>query len=267
MANIGPGGRREGPLETRRGQEAHPGGEPQRAVERWEPVGSASLRPVAHERPSKIVAGGSLFEAIAGAGGVVLAVLGLAGLYPVHMAGVATIALGVALVAQGGAAASHWSKLVRDAHGERLDARTELGSGIGGELFGGGSGIVLGVLALLGLLPGVLVPVALMIFGGTLLLASGVTVDLSRMVGGGANERLGQLAREAALAASGTQVLIGLGALVIGIIALVTVGTSVLTLSLVGLLCVGASVLFSGSAITGRMIGALRHGDGAHDHA
>ena len=72
----------------------------------------------------------------------------------------------------------------------------------------------------------------------------------------GATERFGHLTREIAVAASGTQMLIGVTAIVLGILALI--GVDPLTLSLVGLLAVGASILFSGSAVSGRSPGEAR---------
>jgi hypothetical protein len=204
----------------------------------------------------KIVTGGSLTEALAGVGAVLLAILGLAGIMPGYMASIATIAIGVALLSEGGAAAARWSRIVDEAEPYGSSRAMELGGGLSAELFGGGVGVVLGILALLGILPWVLIPVALLVFGGTLLIGSGVTVELGSMAGPGAYERFSRVTREASMAASGTQVLVGVGALVLGIIALV--GTDPITMSLVGLLATGASILLSGSAVSARMLGMLR---------
>lgn len=210
-----------------------------------------------HEKSLKIVTGGSLTEAIAGAGAVVLAILGLAGALPGYMAAISVIAIGVAFLAQGGAAAARWSRLVDEVRGYEFSSRTELGGGLSAEIFGGGAGIVLGILALLSIAPGVLIPVALLVFGGTLLIGSGATVDLGSVSGPGSYERVGHVTHEASMAASGTQVLVGIGTIVLGILALV--GIAPLTLSLVGLLAAAASILLSGSAVSARMMGMLRH--------
>ncbi len=58
------------------------------------------------------------------------------------------------------------------------------------------------------------------------------------------------------MAASGTQMLIGIATIVLGILALI--GIDPVTLSLVGLLATGASILFSGSAVSSRMLSVLR---------
>jgi hypothetical protein len=204
----------------------------------------------------KIVPYGSLTEAVGGGGAVLLSILGLAGIAPAYMTAVATIAIGVALLAQGGSAAARWSELLEEASEYGGSHRVELGGGLSAEIFGGGAGVVLGILALLGILPGVLIPVALLVFGGTLLIGSGVPIDLGSMVGPRSYDRFGRLTREATAAASGTQVLIGIGAIVLGILALV--GMDPLILSLIGLLAVGASILLSGTSVSSRLLGVLR---------
>jgi uncharacterized membrane protein HdeD (DUF308 family) len=89
-----------------------------------------------------------------------------------------------------------------------------------------------------------------------LLLGSGATVDLSSVAGDAPHERFADLTRQAALAASGAQVLLGIAAIVLGIIALVGIDPVVVTL--VALLILGASVLFSGTAIGTRMASVMR---------
>jgi hypothetical protein len=208
------------------------------------------------KQSAKVVAGGSITEAIAGIGAAALAILGLAGIMPAYMAAIATIVVGVALLAQGSAVAARWSKLLAETPSYEWDPKTELGSGMTGELFGGAAGIVLGILALIGIAPGILIPVALLVFGGAMLVGTGTVVDLGAMRAPGTTERIGHMTREITVAASGTQMLIGVTAIVLGILALI--GIDPLTLSLVGLLAVGASILFSGSAVSSRMLGILR---------
>jgi hypothetical protein len=140
--------------------------------------------------------------------------------------------------------------------GYDLDARGDLSSGITGEILGGATGIVLGILALVGVAPYILIPVALLAVGGAMLVGTGATADLGLMRGAATSPRLERATREVTVAASGTQMLIGIAAIVLGILALI--GIDPLTLSLVGLLATGASILFSGSAISSRMLGILR---------
>jgi hypothetical protein len=78
--------------------------------------------------------------------------------------------------------------------------------------------------------------------------------------GWGLMDRGHSVARAAVTSAAGIQVLAGLAAIVLGILALI--GTFWLyswLLSAVGLLCLGATVLLSGAAISARMVSLLRH--------
>ncbi|MFS8071619.1 MAG: hypothetical protein ACMG6S_35060, partial [Byssovorax sp.] len=121
---------------------------------------------------------------------------------------------------------------------------------------GGATGIVLGILALVGVAPHILIPVALLAFGGAMLVGTGATADLGALRGPAGSSRLERGARDLTVAASGTQMLIGITTIVLGILALI--GVDPLTLSLVGLLAAGASILFSGSAVSSRMLSILR---------
>lgn len=221
-------------------------------------TGRGPMRPDREEerKIARAIASGSLTEAIAGLAAAALAILGLAGVLPGYLAAIATIAVGVALLAQGGAAAARWSRIAAHTPGEEWDPRGEIGSGVNGEILGGAAGLVLGILALIGLAPQILIPAALLAFGGAMLVGTGATVDLGASRASVGSARFDRSSRDATLAASGTQMLIGITAIVLGILALI--GVDPLTLSLVGLLASGASILFSGSAVSSRVLGLLR---------
>ena len=69
--------------------------------------GRGALRQEREQRQSaKVVAGGSIIEAIAGLAAVALSIIALAGVLPGYLAAIATIAVGVALLAQGGGPSS-----------------------------------------------------------------------------------------------------------------------------------------------------------------
>ena len=131
----------------------------------------------------------------------------------------------------------------------------ELGGGISAAFLGGTAGVVLGLLTLLGTYGEVLLPIAAIVLGGTLLLTCGSTskVNYLRMIGTEAEREQQALAREAVAAAAGLQVLFGLGVVVLGILALLQIHWTVLTL--VGLLAVSVSMVLSGAAISGRFWG------------
>jgi hypothetical protein len=218
-------------------------------------VPSISRRDPEQEKSMKVAAGGSITEALCGAAVVVLAILGLAGTLPGYMASVGTIAFGVALLAQGGAIAARYSRLLRETSPQGWDARAELGGGMGAEFLAGGAGVVLGILGLLGIGTAVLIPIAVIVFGGALLLGSGASVDLGTLTTSDAYGRFAHISRQATAAASGAQVLIGIAAIILGILALV--GIEPVPVTLVALLVLGASVLFSGTAISSRMASLL----------
>src|SRR5262249_28083397 len=115
------------------------------------------------EKSIKVLAGGSMTEALCGAGTVVLALLGLAGIMQGMLASIATIVFGVALLAQGGAIAARFSRLVHETQPYEWNTRTELGGGMSAEFLGGGAGLVLGVLGLLGVATSVLIPIAVIV--------------------------------------------------------------------------------------------------------
>jgi hypothetical protein len=220
---------------------------------------TVQIEPV-RQRSIKAVAGGSITEAICGAATVVLAIIGLTGSggsLVGYTASIATIVFGVALLAQGGAVAARYQQLLRDTMPADWDTRSELGGGMGAEMLGGAAGVVLGVLGLLGLGAAVLIPIAVIVFGGTLLLGSAATADLGALGAPTGNERFAHVTRQAAVAASGTQVLVGVAGVVLGILALVGVETA--TVALVALLVMGASLVLTGTALSSRMVSAMRH--------
>ncbi len=209
------------------------------------------------EISARIVRGGSLAESITGGAGIVLAIIGLANIMPQMMLPIATIALGAALLFEGGAIASRFSKLLTETAKGRFET-SELGVGLTAEVVGGLAGVILGILTLLGVSPSILMPVAVIVFGGTLLFGSGVTARLNNLqiAKSGENEAFREVAREAVSASAGVQLFLGLAAVTLGIIAVA--GISWMTLNFVALLCVGVSDLLSGSAIAARMMSAVR---------
>ncbi len=200
---------------------------------------------------SEYMKGGSLAEGIAGGGGVALAIIGLASYLPAYMIPVSTIALGIAFVFEGGAISSRFAKLLSETSKGRYDV-SGLGSGLTAEVIGGITGIILGILTLLNVSM-VLMPAAAIVFGGTLIFSSGISARLDELLIGkvSADETFKDVAREAITASTSVQMLFGIAAVTLGILALV--GMSPVILNLVALLGVGLSNLLSGAAISTRM--------------
>lgn len=204
----------------------------------------------------ELVGGSSAAEAIGGIGGLILAILGLAGVLSLVLAEVATIAIGASMLVEGGIVGARIRKLLSEVGGGTA-ATAEVGGGMSVEILGGLGGIVLGILALLGIVPTMLMAASVVVFGSTLLLSAGVTARLNALAfeSTGMHETAKRVASEAVTAASAVQVLLGLGAITLGIISLV--GVAPLTLVLVGLLVSGSAVTVSGTALASRMMTAV----------
>ena len=152
---------------------------------------------------------------------------------------------------EGAAIARQFSRLLAEAR--EIDS-SSLGGGITAEYLAGIAGIALGILSLANISPLILAPIAAIIFGGALIMGSGITSRLNTMAihQKEENAMIRQVSREAISAAANIRVLIGIGAATLGILSLV--GLSPILLTIIAVLGIGFSDLLSGTAITGRMI-------------
>ncbi len=198
---------------------------------------------------------GTMTEGLGGAAAVVLAILGLIGVLPAALGSVAVIAIGLSLLVEGGSVAAQYSRLL-DRAPANFSARLA-GGDVTMEAMCGLAGIVLGILALLHLHEVALLSVSVLIFGGALLMASVTTARLSelRMRVVAENDRGREVAREALYSDTGSEMLMGVATVVLGILALS--GLDPLPVALVGLLCIGASVLLTGVSISARIAEAM----------
>jgi hypothetical protein len=193
-------------------------------------------------------------ELLLACGAVVVSILGLAGVFRNDLAAIAVIGLGVMWLFQGANVTLRYTELLYEAGVTNKAHAAEVSRGITGELLAGLAGIVLGILALLRIVPMTLMSVAVIIYGGTLLLTSGESVWLTPF--GKENEVVRQLMHSMSLAAAGAQVLVGLAAVVLGILGLV--GIMAITMILVALLATGASMLLHSSCVSGLLPDFLR---------
>ena len=209
-------------------------------------------------RAAGTVLGGSVIEGIAGGGAVVLTIIGLAGVLSLPLLAVSTIVLGGALLIGGGTIASRFSNLeVPTNEGRRT--YPEPGKGITAEFLGGIFGVALGILSLLGLIPLVLLPVAAILYGTVMVMGAASTARLNEYElrqHTDYPEHQKNRARGAVTATFDLQMMIGIGGIALGILALVSVAPVALTF--VAMLALGASVLASGTAFSGRMVGFYR---------
>jgi hypothetical protein len=184
-------------------------------------------------------AGHSVVEAIGAIGAIILTIIGLAGILSNLMASVATLVIGAGFLGEGWAdGANHRRRLAGGAAGEGADG------GLSAEFLGGMAGIVLGILATFRMVPDMLLAVALLVFGATLLLHRAVAWQAYYWSLASRTQGTTQTwPREAPGAGSSGHWLVGLGAVVLGILAVI--GLVPITLILVGLLGLGTVMLFS----------------------
>lgn len=209
-----------------------------------------------HEQTTfnELTVGGPMSVITGGAAAGVLAIVALAGVEPEYLVAVAAIALGVAMLFEGGFVASEYGRILNGSSSNGDATKVELGGGLSGEALAGVATIVLGILALIGVVPAVLVSVAAIVLGAGHIFGSGVSSRLNalKISASGEQEAAKQVASDAMTAATRLQLLVGLAVVVLGILALV--GIAPLTLDLVAMLVLGSSFLLSGGSIAGRVL-------------
>lgn len=187
---------------------------------------------------------GLLTEGAAGIAAVVLAIVALAGVSTVVLASIAAIVIGVGLAVQAFNSAAEEARLLGVG---AQDA--PLGGEVMVDTVCGLTGIVLGILALVGVQAGYLLPPALIVFGGALLLSgfTGLWPKTMPIASPGAERHI--VAYQGSPAASGLEILTGLAAIVLGILSLIMAASGVLVL--VGFLVVGAALLMVSASFAG----------------
>jgi hypothetical protein len=183
---------------------------------------------------------GLLSEGAAGIATIVLAVIALTGISAAPLASIITIVVGVGLMAQAFNSAAERSKAM--AAGAAGSPSVEVGGEVMVDLLTGVAGIVLGILALVGINAVHLVPAALIVFGGALLLSGAIEMmprpaAITSTAGGQT-----QIASyQGPVATGGLEIMVGIAAIVLGILSLIFMSSWVLVL--VGFIAIGAAML------------------------
>lgn len=200
---------------------------------------------------------GGFVDALGGIAAIVLAIIGLSGVKPEILVSISTIVFGAALLIQGGAMLSEFAQM--EVTPENSAAGS--GGGLSALFLVGVTGIVLGVLALLGVYASELTSIAVITFGAALMISSFAVWHLltSRSMAASFATRSSMLrfvASEVAVGSTAVQAMAGLAVIVLGILAVVGIFTVPLTL--IALLIAGASIVLTGSSLSGTMIGFMR---------
>lgn len=208
---------------------------------------------------------GGFVDAIGGLATIVLAVLGLAGVRPTLMIGIATIIFGVALLIQGGTMLSEYTRFIFPPGAKVASFDQFGGNSLSTVFLVGAAGTVLGILALLGIHATVLTPIAVIAFGTALVLSSNAVWHLHMLKRAAmtteSDSRLAGseiLATEMASGSAGMQALAGLAAIVLGILAIAGTGADDMILILVALLALGATLVLTGSSLSGTVLSFMR---------
>jgi hypothetical protein len=199
---------------------------------------------------------GGLVDATGGIVTVVLAIVALAGVHPNVIVPITVIVFGAALLIQGGTMLSEYTRIFSPtiAGAATFSGEQFGGSSLSALFLVGAAGIVLGVLALLNIAPAQLTAIAVIAFGSALVLSSNSVRHLyllrtSASAGTTAGMGSEMVAGEMASGSAGVQMLAGLAAIVLGILAVSGTNPDVLTLA--ALLVLGATVILTGSTLSG----------------
>ena len=131
-------------------------GERRTEHERWT-SGFEPWSPEYERRVSmEVVTSGSMIEATAGFAAIVLSILSLVNILPMYLVPIATLVIGIGLLFEGGAVAFRYWRLPAEISAGRW-ASMELAGGMIAEFVAGITGVVLGILAILGFIPCTLV--------------------------------------------------------------------------------------------------------------
>jgi hypothetical protein len=203
---------------------------------------------------------GGLIDAIGGIAASILAIIGLTGFDAERMAGIATIVLGAALLIQGGTILSEYAQVFRAGPMPAAADRVG-GDGLAAMFMMGAGGLVLGVLALLGMVSMELTAIAVIAYGSALVLSSATVRQLhvlhtQTMHTVASRSGYELLAGQMATGSAGIQLLTGLAATVLGILAIA--GHDPVVLTLAAILVLGVTVLLTGTALSSLVLSFVR---------
>ncbi len=198
-------------------------------------------------RPLKTIARGTAVEGVVGLAAAVLSIVGLAGMYPETFLPVSIVVLGAAMIIEARMVIRRFYSVMQEL-GEVQGSRTTSG-GMSIEILAGIAGVTMGLLALMGVNPAMLCSSAVLVFGAAVLFSIGTITMVNSIIASGfsKNPLLRGMAASVYAASSDVRVLVGMGTLTLGIIAVV--GIHAQTLAQVGVLAVGGSLFLETFAL------------------
>jgi len=205
---------------------------------------------------TSLVVAGATIGSMWGVSAIVLAIIGLSGVAPAYMSSVAGITLGLAFLMLGGVARA-WARRFQFAEHESRWGQIGFSGGVPAVLIAGFIAIVLSILNLMFLVGPRLGAVAIILLGLGLLWHSGVMWGVARFTyHRQEGHRLsGPLALNALSLAPVRDFVIGLGSVVLGILAILNIAPMVL--GFVALLAMGGATTLTTSTICGATLANL----------
>ncbi len=208
-------------------------------------------------RQSKTIARGSMMEGIVGLAAGVIAIIGLAGALPEMMLSIASIALGAGLIIEAGAVMGRFSSIVQDIGESAADLSITPG-GTSVETIAGISGVTLGIIALLGINSMALNSIAVIIFGAAIAFGAGSIAMINSLQA--SRTMKNQFAKNVMISISAAsadiRTLGGLGALAVGVLAVIGINPTILALS--GLLAISGILFLETLSQGGNSLSILR---------
>lgn len=206
----------------------------------------------------------SIVELVAGLAVFVLAILGLAEVSPTFLVAVATIVSGVGLLLYGAAALSQLNAVLAR-YSAPEGGLGDISSGWSTVLLAGVAGIVLGILALLGVSSTELVASAIALVA-SLLISSTAAMRMRILAATPANAdpTLARIVGDMATDTAGLQTMVGLAAIFLGVLALS--GFAPTKLVLIALLELGSFSSLTSAVIGGTLARAFRVAPHAWDY-
>ncbi len=195
---------------------------------------------------------GNMPVILAGTAATALAIIGLAGIIPWGAVAISAIAIGAALILVGLALGVEKKHILSETVGGRLEGPKLISAGIGMEVLSGVASVVLGILALLHIHPNVLLGADAIVLGMTALYLCGVDGRMNKYRGAGTgDEYIKTRLQETVSVVIDAQFMVGLGAIALGILALVHIAPQVL--ELVAFLSIGVTLALKGSTLAARL--------------
>lgn len=205
---------------------------------------------------------GEFVDAVGGLATIVLTIAGLTGIAPNTMLGIGTIIFGAALLIQGAAILAEYARVVFSAGTTAASIDMFGGGALSAIFLVGAGGVVLGVLALIGVRPPTLTAVAFIAFGAGMVTNSRsvLKVHMIRVSAKPPSEpaRVGSNILTAGMVSgsAGIQAFAGLSAVVLGILAVVGMRSD--GLNLIALLVLGATLMLTETAFSDAVLSFMR---------